>query len=200
MNAENPRMRPATPDDAAILSEIINHAGEGLPVYLWTQMAAPGQSPWDVGRARAQRETGSFSYRNAIVAEHDGRAVGSLIGYGIGVAPEPLTADTPAMFVPLLELENLAAGTWYVNVLAVLPGFRNLGIGAVLLHRADEIGRECGKRGMSIIVTSDNGGARRLYERHGYRETAKRTMMKENWVKDDRANDGKEWVLLEKAL
>jgi hypothetical protein len=36
--------RWATPDDAAALAELINFAGEGLPLYLWTNMAEPGES------------------------------------------------------------------------------------------------------------------------------------------------------------
>jgi hypothetical protein len=35
----------------------------------------------------------------------------------------------PAMFVPLQELENLAPGTWYVNVLAAYPEHRSQGHG-----------------------------------------------------------------------
>jgi ribosomal protein S18 acetylase RimI-like enzyme len=99
----------------------------------------------------------------------------------------------PAMFVPLQELENLAPGTWYVNVLAVLPPYRSLGLGTDMLRLADDVGRENGCRGMSVIVSNSNHGARRLYERLGYTETAKRPMVKEGWV-----NDGTEWVLLTK--
>ena len=40
----------------------------------------------------------------------------------------PSCAIHSAMFVPLQELENLAPGTWYVNVLAVRPEFRGLGL------------------------------------------------------------------------
>jgi ribosomal protein S18 acetylase RimI-like enzyme len=97
--------------------------------------------------------------------------------------------------VPLQELENLAPGTWYVNVLAVRPQFRGLGLGTRLLAHADEAGRALGKRGMSVIVSDANPGARRLYERCGYRETAARAMVKEGWL-----NDGRHWVLLAKAL
>ena len=57
------------------------------------------------------------------------------------------------MFVPLQELENLAPGTWYVNVLAVLPAFRGAGLGTKLLGLADDTGRKLGKRGMSVIVS-----------------------------------------------
>ena len=101
----------------------------------------------------------------------------------------------PAMFVPLQELENLAPGTWYVNVLAVRPQFRGLGLGTRLLEFADETGRAHGKRGMSVIVSDANPGARRLYERCGYREAAARAMVKDDW-----RNDGRNWVLLTKAL
>ena len=61
------------------------------------------------------------------------KCAGCLIGYEIPDNPEPLPDDMPAMFVPLQELENLAPGTWYINVLAVRPQFRNQGLGTKLL-------------------------------------------------------------------
>lgn len=99
----------------------------------------------------------------------------------------------PPMFVPLQELENLAPSTWYVNVLAVLPELRGHGLGSQLLELADGIGRALGLRGMSVIVSDTNEGARRLYEWHGYRVAATRTKVKEGWQ-----NEGHEWVLLTK--
>ena len=155
--------RPARIDDAAVLAELVNYAGEGLPLYLWGQLASAGGTAWDFGRLRAARETGSFSYRNATIIEHAGQAAGSLIGYVIPEAVEPVPSDMPAMFVPLQELENLAPGTWYVNVLAVLPPYRSLGLGTEMLRLADNVGREKGCRGMSVIVSNANVGARRLY-------------------------------------
>ena len=97
------------------------------------------------------------------------------------------------MFVPLQELENLAPGTWYVNVLAVLPPYRSRGLGTEMLRLADTLGRENGCRGMSVIVSNSNFGARQLYERMGYAEVATRPMVKEGWT-----NDGTAWVLLTK--
>jgi ribosomal protein S18 acetylase RimI-like enzyme len=173
----------------------MNRAGEGMPLYLWGKMAGPGEGAWDVGRKRAAREEGSFSYRNATVIEHEGACAGCLIGYEVPGAPEPIGPDMPAMFVPLQELENLAPATWYVNILAVLPRHRGLGLGTQLLARADETGRALGKRGMSVIVSDGNPGARRLYERCGYRVAATRAMVKEDWE-----NEGGNWVLLAKAL
>src|SRR5690606_11874388 len=52
------RIRAATPDDAHELAELINFAGEGMPLYLWERMANVGEDPWEVGRRRARREQG----------------------------------------------------------------------------------------------------------------------------------------------
>lgn len=194
-----PPFRRARPEDAPVLAEFINFAGEGLPLYLWTKMARPGETPWDVGRMRARREEGGFSYRNALVMECGGEVVAGLVGYLLPDRPEAPEApdyDTlPAMFVPAQELENLAPGTWYLNALATCPEFRGRGYGARLLALAERLAKDQGAKGVSIIVSDANSGARRLYRRCGYRETAKRPMVKEEWE-----NPGEDWLLLVKSL
>jgi ribosomal protein S18 acetylase RimI-like enzyme len=145
---------------------------------------------------RAQRDIGSFSYRNAVVMELEGSVAGCLIGYPLPAESEPINYDeTPPMFVPLQELENLAPGTWYVNVLAVHPEQRGMGYGGQLLSLAESIATDAGCSGMSIIVSYANSGARRLYERAGYTHAAERPMVKDGW-----SNPGQNWVLLVKRL
>ena len=97
------------------------------------------------------------------------------------------------MFRPLQELENLVPSTWYVNVLAVLPQFRNKGLGIQLLHLAEETDHSRAKRGMSVIVSDVNVGARRLYERCSYIFCAERAMVKDDWI-----NEGQNWLLMKK--
>ncbi len=189
------RLRPAVPDDADVLAELVNYAGEGLPMVVWSGMAAPGQDPLEVGRARARRETGAFSFRNAIMADWDGRAAGALIDYRLPDTPEPDGPDTPALFRPLNALEAEAAGSWYVNVLAVVPELRGKGIGARLLAEAERRAAADGAPALSIIVSDGNDGARRLYEKTGYRVAASRPMVKEGWHAE-----GENWVLLLKSL
>jgi len=183
--------RPATTEDAPRLAELVNIAGEGMPYYLWAKMARPGEDPWEVGRDRAQREQASFSYRNALIAEAGDRVVGTLIGYPLPDAPEPIDPTMSAMFVPLQELENIAAGTWYVNVIAVYDEYRGRGYGTYLLSVADRIASELDHKGLSIIVAGTNSGARRLYERCGYKLRAQRQLEKEDWV-----SEGQNWLLL----
>ncbi len=191
-----PGYRQASRDDAPAMTELVNMAGEGLPLYLWGNMAAEGQSPWDVGRERARRESGSFSYRNTIVRTDAGNVVAALVGYPLDDDPSPADyASMPPMFVPLQQLEDMAPGTWYVNVLASYPEYRGRGYGSGLLSIAEAVAIDQSKSGLSIIVADSNAGARRLYERHGYAEVARREMVKEGWE-----SPGRNWVLLVKPL
>ena len=192
----SPPFRRATHEDAHALAELINFAGEGLPLYLWGKMAEAGETAWDVGRRRAKREDGSFSYKNTVVVEAARKVAGCLIGYPLPDRPEPIDHnDMPAMFVPLQELENLAPGTWYVNVVATYPEFRGQGHGTRLLSIAENMAADVSAHGLSIIVSDSNAGALRLYERCGYRHVAKRPMVKEDW---DGA--GENFVLLVKTI
>jgi ribosomal protein S18 acetylase RimI-like enzyme len=185
-------LRDARRSDCPGLAELIDIAGEGLPRYLWTRIAGPGEDPQEIGRQRAARETGSFSYRNGVVAEVDGTLAGALIGYPVSTEPTAIDpASTPPMFLPLLELENLAAGTWYVNAVATFPDARGLGVGSQLMAWAERQANALGLRGTSLIVSDANRGARRLYERLGYEEVARRPMVKERWQ-----HQGDNWVLM----
>jgi ribosomal protein S18 acetylase RimI-like enzyme len=104
--------------------------------------------------------------------------------------PPPLDPDLPPLFVPLQELENEAPGTGYVHILSTLREMRGRGVGKRLLDFAD---RYRGPNGMSIIVADNNHGARRLYERCGYREAARRRMVKNGWQ-----SEGTAWILMVK--
>lgn len=189
-----PPCRRASPEDASALVELANMAGEGLPLHLWSRIAGAGESPWDVGRNRARRESGAFSYRNAIVREQDDEVVACLIGYPLDDDSSPADySEIPPMFVPLQQLEDMAPGTWYVNVLATRPAYRGRGIGHELLALAETIAADLGMHGLSIIVADSNAGARRLYERAGYSELASRPMVKEDWE-----SPASNWVLLVK--
>jgi len=187
-------IRPATRFDAMDLVAFVDMAGEGFASHFWSTMAAAGQSPIEVGRSRALRDTGSFSWRNAIIAEVDELPAGALIGYTIAdPVPQTEIDETPELVRPLAELEAKAPGYWYVNVLAVHPEYRRHGVGAALLAHADAIGRAAGTKGMAIIVASENDRAVRLYIKSGYREQARLPINPFPGYKR-----GGDWVLLTK--
>jgi len=185
--------RRATTDDAADMAELVNIAGHGLPLYLWGLVARPGESAWDVGRERAKRGTGGFAYRNTVIREKGGRIAACLIGYPLADSPEPIDEGVPAMLVPLLELEGIVPGTWYVNVLATYPEHRGAGLGTELLDIAEQLAIDTQRQGLSLIASDANAGARRLYERHGYALQATRPIIKEGWQ-----HSGENWLLMVK--
>lgn len=184
--------RLATPADAPALAELVNFAGEGLPLHVWTGMAAPGQDPWDFGRDRQAKKAAEGPI---VVADLGDGAIAGLTGYPIGSEPEPVTPDIPPLFVPLLELENAAPDSWYVNVLAGYPAHRGQGWGGKLLDIAEDIARAEGKLRMSLIVAGHNGGARALYARKGYVETESRDCDPGDWETETDT-----WVLMIKPL
>ena len=187
-----PPFRLATGADAPVLAELVNYAGKGMPEYLWSTMAGPGQDPWEIGR---QRQAKKAEEGQIFVVDEGNGAIASLTGYAISPDPEPIPDDMPAMFRPLQELENMAPATWYVNVLATVPTERGKGHGTRLLSLAEELARDAGLSGLSIIVAGNNHGACRLYERSGYREIARRANVPQGWQ-----TDITEWVLLIKPL
>jgi len=189
-------LRPARKTDAAALAILVDIAGEGMPSHMWSRMAEPGQTPFEVGRARAAREEGGFSYRNAQVLEIAGEVVAVLIDYKIDDPYD--TGDLsklPEVVRPLVELEAKAPGSWYVNVLATFPECRGQGLGGRLLATAEDRGRAQGARLASIIVASENKGAMRLYARTGYTEIARAPL-----VAFPECAHGGDWVLMTKPI
>lgn len=165
--------RAATKADAHALAQLIDLAGEGLPSHLW-RTAAPDSDPMQTGAARAAREEGGFSYRNALVAADGDRVAAMLLDYRLDDPYPPVDpAQVSPVVLPLVELEARAPGSWYVNGLAVFEPWRRQGLGARLLAEAERRGREAGATEASIIVAERNAPARRLYERTGYRGVAR---------------------------
>jgi ribosomal protein S18 acetylase RimI-like enzyme len=174
------RVRPATPDDAALMARLIDIAAAGLPSHLWSTTAEPGQSPLEVGEARARRDSGGFSWRNAIMAEVDGRPVGMLLGYRLEAPTEEdraALAELPDLVRPFIELEHEVPGTFYINAFAVLEGFRGRGIGAALLEAARQRAAELGCALLSVQAFSENPRSVAFYERHGFRRIAERPVV-----------------------
>lgn len=195
MTYQNLNIRPATPNDAEDLVRLITIAGDGLPLDLWESMREAGETVFDVGVRRAKRETGGFSYTNALIADIDGMPVAAAIAYRLPDEVESFDpASMPNHLVPLQELENLVAGTWYINVLATYETFRGRGIGQSLLKHIGILAKQADCSRASII-TSDLNPALRLYEREGFVELERRKVLEPTYTRSDN-----EWIVLAKSL
>lgn len=188
-------LRPATPDDADDLARFIVLAGEGLPLVFWSSLAKPGESVWTVGAARARRDAGSFSWRNAVMAMDGTDTVGCALFYPLPDMPEPVElADVHPLVRPLVLLEAQVPGHVYLNVLAVAQAQQGRGWGRRLLDAFGDAARAAGRPG-AIIVRDENARAAALYARAGFREVARATIEKTR----DWTCEGRDWVLLSNA-
>ena len=53
-------------------------------------------------------------------------------------------SELPDVYAPLLELEALAAGSWFLMAIAVYPEFRRRGFGSALLESGSRGGGQFG--------------------------------------------------------
>lgn len=163
-------IRKASIQDCRAIAELGLMAGEGIPAYFWEQTTKPGQDILDVGALNAASETENFSYRNVHIAMLDGRIAGMMLAYRL---PDADTSenleDYPEFIRPLIELEQCVPGSFYINMLATYPEFRNRSVGTSLMACVDRLAVEAGCHMSSVEVFEENAGAFRLYERLGYR-------------------------------
>jgi ribosomal protein S18 acetylase RimI-like enzyme len=189
-------LRPASPADAPVLARLMNAAGEGLPAWLWSQMAEPGEDVMAFGSRRVAGDDSSFSYRNVHVGEVGSAIVGMLLGYRLA---DPYDAgdldELPLVIRPLIELESMAPGSWYINAVATLPEVRGKGVGSRLMKLAEQLCRESGGGEISLIVARENTGAVRLYDRLGFRPVATRPL-----IPFPGCDHSGEWVLMIRTL
>ena len=139
-------------------------------------------------------ETSELNWRNASMAESDGEVVGMLLGYPEPDDMGPFPEDLMGFLVPIVELEWLAGGNWFISMLGVHVPWRSHGVGGRLLALAEEKRVETRRSGLALIVEDHNERARALYERMGFAVTASRPMRHY----PDGTQPGKDWLLMVK--
>jgi len=164
------RFRPAKREDCRVIAELFSISSDGVADYIWTRLAAPGEDILEVGRRRYEREDTSLSYRNCTLACRGEEILGMLVAFPMHVDPaaEP---ETDPVLAPYSSLE--VDDSYYVCGVALFPQYRGRGIGTQLMKLAESQATARGYRRLSLIVFERNQGAKRLYDRLGYREVAR---------------------------
>lgn len=162
-------IRAATTQDAHAIAELALIAGEGIPAFFWALSQRPGEGIIDVGARNALSETGNYSYRNVRIALLDGEIAGMMLAYRLpSIEAAEALSEFPEFIRPLIELEQCVPGSYYINMLAAYPEFRNQGVGTALMERVDGLARNAGCTLSSIEVFEENSGALKLYQRLGF--------------------------------
>ena len=173
------QIRPASAEtDTAMFINVYELASHGLAPYLWQQNCPKDVrlSDYVFNRIKSRLETSEPGTN--LTAIVDGKPVGGTMTYAIGDVPEDIPDGTDPNVVPLIELENEAPNTQYINVLAVMPEAQGRGVGQKLIEAIDPLR---GVNGVSLIVEDTNPAAQRLYERLGFRVTATRKFTPVGW-------------------
>lgn len=158
-------IRQATPEDSGHFVRVFELASYGLAPYLWQQAVGDSGEMHSYARSRMHDKLSNAKPNTALIAEIDGEVAGGIITYDIGREPEEMSPDVDPVITPLIELENMALGTHYINAVAVFPEHQGHGIGQMLLR---EVEKNASPNGLSLVVEDRNIGAFKLYQKLGY--------------------------------
>jgi len=171
-------IRKAKQEDCRSIAELALIAGDGIPAYFWEQARVNGQQVIDVGINNLKSETENFSYKNVHVAEVGNEVAGMILAYRLPDKDKAEDPDNYPDFIrPIIELENCVPGSFYINMLATYPKYRNMSIGTTLMGLVDDLAEQAGSDLLSVQVFEQNVRAVRLYRRLGYNPLETRSVI-----------------------
>lgn len=175
-------LRPARRSDAEQCSGLIYAPGPGL----WDFVFGNGKAIGAIARLFADG-IGPYGWRACAVAEVDGEVAGAVMWYpqadqrrlklelilqmlrlrGIQYRVRAMRRGSQVLSV----LPPVGSGEGYVSCLSTHASRRGTGIGTALLDEVWRLALAGGCKTLVLDVSSENDGARRLYERLGFHVT-----------------------------
>ena len=194
-------IRNAIVADAPALAEIAMMAGHGIMTMLYGDLV-PGKSVAQVliDRRILNPENHSALHHWRIAVGEDGAVLGAvncLPQQILMAVPSDslLTGDRVLAVEELAELEELAADTYYINLIAVFPQHRRSGAGRALVAEAERLARLAGFTILSLCTYDSDASLMSFYGSLGFKVRERRPM-KPNPYFDASGS----WVLLVRDL
>lgn len=157
-------IRPATEADVPLLARNVLDA---------VGMSEPEEETMAQVTEMCRRTDVLYSWKNTMVAEINGLAVGTLTCYdGVDYSQMrevtfPIIARNSGYDYSDMEMET-GPGEFYLDSMAVLPEYRRQGVATALLKAGIARARALGISQASIVVSPDKPDAQRLYESLGF--------------------------------
>lgn len=172
-SVRNIEIRRATEKDAPVIAQAV-----AMAIGHESSVNYCGENYLEVLTEVAQLAGTQYSYANSLVALADGKPAGALCGYD-GASLNELRAGTLAVVNKYNPLDGpiddeTQPGEFYLDSIGVLPQYRGLGIGSMLINAMTEIARNEGHRFVGLLVDFDNPKAEELYSRLGFRRAGTR--------------------------
>lgn len=167
------RFRAARREDSALVTTLYSIASSGVADYTWSRFAEPGEQLLAAGQRGYERGDADFSYKNCTVLEELGNVAGMLCAYS--VRSDQRCEESDPILAPYSQLQE--EGCYFIFDMAVFPQYRNRGFGKQILAMAENHARVQGLDKIGLIVFEQNEGAKRLYERIGFVERRRVTIV-----------------------
>ena len=173
------KFRDGLESDATSLALLFDAAGRRIVSYFWSLYAAEGQSFFEFGRENIRtNDEGKSFHKNWQIAELDNKLLGAFFGFRVpDPYPEISYDEEPEWWIPFLELEKSAAGSWLLQAISVLPEYRGQGHAHALLSKAEEVAKDNGANKITLQVEAINQIAVKTYTSNGYTELARRELI-----------------------
>jgi ribosomal protein S18 acetylase RimI-like enzyme len=175
-------IRDAEGGDARALAEVCIMAGHGV-MELFYEGLVPGKSVIDCVMARRILDRDSFATfrRWRVATDAAGNFLGALNSLPhralMNAPDDPLLDDARLRPIAgLLELEEEAGDSYYVNIIAVYPQHRRSGAGAALMRDAEHLARLQKFSRMSLCTFEDDPGLMGFYRGQGFETQARRAI------------------------
>jgi len=108
------------------------------------------------------------------VAAIEEEVIGMLVAFPLFV-DESAEPESDPILAPYSRLEE--DNSYYICGVTLFPEYRGLGISTKLMTLAEEQACDKGFAKLSLIVFEENEGAKRLYEKLGYRVVAREAIV-----------------------
>ena len=161
--------RHATREDAEIIAKAVAMAiGEEFALRDYC-----GEDYMSVLEEIARGDATQYSWRNAVVAEVEGKCVGAVVGYDGAQLYELREGTFTVLRECVGRVPNIAdetePGECYLDSVGVLPECRGKGVGQALVEAFCERAFAQGYRCVGLIVDQENPNAERLYTSLGFK-------------------------------
>ncbi|MDO4879884.1 MAG: N-acetyltransferase [Capnocytophaga sp.] len=160
-------IRPATPQDAPYVAELMFQAMEKLTYFLINEENK--EKAISLLVELFSLKNNQYSYENALVYEENNQILGSLVYYNGADFDKLSTAVTEYIqqkYGRAISLgKETEAGEYYIDTLSVTPEAQGKGIGSALLRY---LKKSLKNEKLGLLVDVENPNAEKLYTRVGF--------------------------------
>lgn len=176
----HPKIRLATPADAAVAAPLIIQAMEDLACFFVNSKKPSDALP--LFETFFKQKRNQYSFEHTLVYEESDQVAGTLTAYD-GGALKALRAPFLKHIEEEYSIENFhleeetEVGELYIDTVSVNPHFQGLGIGTKLIKACFEKAEQLNYDRVGLIVDLENPQAQKLYERLDFKKIKTRQFM-----------------------